>query len=396
VIARKEFSRGLTAAAVLAAAFSFCAGTRAQAMPIFAKAYGLQCSACHTMVPGLNAYGRFVQRTGYASLDRDVLKEHLPFWLGEQINGDNTGGVSDRSPTHTIAAGNVALHGAGYLAPDFTYHVQQWLIQNDKTGGSLDTAWVTYNNLFHRDGHLFVGKIESPGPSPYSQWFDVSGFAAAGVTVGEHTWQADANRWGAKLGYVHDNWNAEVAWLGSGNGLPGAADFDTVPGTDKTFAWKLVQALPDHPYEFGIFGSSGSFIVSSGDPDHYSSMAGYVQRDPTNGFPGVLAIYQIGNDSNPGFDADGNQFPSARSRAFSAELYEPLFGDNALLGLRTETTNDGLGTTTNFANVNLAFNVPGVQYLHGYIEAGMLGNSSAPSGGPDWRWFLWWTTPLGK
>jgi hypothetical protein len=37
----------------------------AMAMPPFAQAYGVQCNVCHTQVPALNTYGRYVQRTGY-------------------------------------------------------------------------------------------------------------------------------------------------------------------------------------------------------------------------------------------------------------------------------------------------------------------------------------------
>ncbi len=392
-----RIERGVTSAIFLTAALAFMAPTRATAMPIFAKAYGLECSACHTLVPGLNAYGRYIQRTGYASLDRDVLKDHLPFWLGEQINGDSTGGVSANSDSAKVSAGNVAIHAAGYLAPDITYHVQQWLLQNDRTGGSLDTAWLTYNNLFHRDGHLFVGKIESPGPSPFSQWFDLSSFATPEIVVGEHAYQLDANRWGARFAYVHGLWDLEAGWLASTNGLPSGADFHTSPGTDKTFQWKVANASGDRPYEVGLYGSSGSFIVSTGDVDRYTSGAAYFQLDPnSHGVPGVLTMYQIGNDTNPGLDPDGNQLGAARSRAFSAELYEPLFDNTTLIGYRTEYTDDGLGTITHFGNVDFAFTVPHVQYLHGYVEAGLGAHSGTENGGPAWRWFLWWTTPLGR
>ncbi|MHB8146993.1 MAG: hypothetical protein ACYDGM_07025, partial [Vulcanimicrobiaceae bacterium] len=395
MIGRRLRSAALSATCAL---ILIAAGARsASAMPIFAKAYGVQCSVCHTLVPALNAYGRYVQRTGYASLNRDVLKTVDPIWIGEQLNGDSAGGVNANQPTYTNSLGNVAIHAAGFFAPDWTYHVQQWLLSSDQTGGSLDTAWVTYNNLFHRDGHLFLGKIEAPAPSPFSQWFDLSGFAAPEITVGEHAWQLDANRWGAKLGYVHKAINAEAGWLASGNDLPTNADFTTVPGTDKTFQWKLADARPDQPLEFGLYGSSGSYIVSTGAVDRYGSVAGYVQRDPqAHAVPGVLAIYQVGNDSNPGLDLNGNQLPSARSQALSAELYEPVFSGNAVIGLRDEYTNDGLGNLLHYGNVDFAFNVPGLQYLHGYVEAGLGAHSASPNGGPDWRWTLWWTTPVGN
>jgi hypothetical protein len=394
-------ARSLQRAAVsIGCALLFVAGVgpaKIGAMPIFAKAYGIQCSVCHTVVPALNAYGRYVQATGYSSLNRDVLKTVIPVWIGEQVNGDSAGGVSANSPTATNSYGNLAIHAAGFAAPDWTYHVQQWLLQSDQTGGTLDTAWVTYNNLLHRNGHLFLGKIEAPAPSPFSQWFDISSFAPPEITVGEHSYELDANRWGAKLGYVHDALSAQAGWLASGNGLPSAADFAIAPGTDKTFQWKVSDAHPDRPMEYGLYGSDGSYIVSTGAADHYNSVAAYLQRDPQpHSIPGVLAIYQLGNDSNPGLDGNGNQLPSAASRAVSLEAYEPLFSNNAVIGLRDEYTNDGLGNLTHFGNVDLAFNIPGYQYLHAYVEAGLGGHSDVPTGQPDWRWTIWWTTPISR
>lgn len=387
----------LLVCAAMAAASWISALAPAQAMPVFAKAYGVKCSTCHTVVPALNAYGRYVQRTGYASLNRDVLKTVSPLWIGEQINGDSTGGVTDITPTHTSSFGNLALHAAGFMAPDWTFHVQQWLLENDSSGGSLDTGWVTYNNLFHRDGHLFLGKIEAPGPSPFSQWSDISGFTTPEITVGEHPYQLDGNRWGAKLAYTHGALDAEAGWLASANGVVTGADFDTAPGTDKTFQWKLASAHADQPLELGAYGSSGSYIVSTRATDRYNSLAGYIQRDPQpNAIPGVFAIYQIANDSNPGLDALGNQLPSAHSTALTAEVYESLFNRGATLGFRDEYTNDGLGNSGHSQNVDFAFNVPRMQYLHGYIEAGLGGNSTAPNSGPTWRWVLWWSTPIAQ
>lgn len=390
-------SRILPATAIACAAFALALTANAQAMPPFAKAYGVKCSTCHTVVPALNAYGRYVQRTGYASLNHDVLKTVTPLWFGEQVNGDSTGGVSNITPTHTSSFGNFAIHGAGYIAPDWTFHVQQWLLQNDDSGGGLDTAWVTYNNLFHRDGHLFVGKYEAPAPSPFSQFFDISAFSTPEIAVGEHAYQLDGNRWGAKLAYVHGALDAEAGWLLSANDVIGAADFATTPGTEKTFQWKLASAHADQPLEVGAYGSSGSFVVSTGDVDRYNSIAAYLQRDPQpNGVPGIFAIYQTAHDSNPGLDANGFQLPAASSKAMTAELYESFFNRGAILGFRDEFTDDGLGNLGHLQNVDFAFNVPHMQYLHGYVEAGLGGNSTAPNGKPTWRWLLWWTTPIAQ
>jgi|SRR5579872_610631 len=364
-----------------------------EAMPPFAQAYGVQCSACHTVVPALNAYGRYVQRTAYASLKPEVLRDTFPVWVGEQINGDSTGAGDPSHPTHTITYGNVALHAVGYIGQDWTYHVQQWLYQNDESGGGLDTAWVTYNNLFHRDGHFYIGKIEAPAPSPFSQWSDLSSFSVPEMVIGEHVWQLDANRWGAKLGYVHNSFEVEAGWLGTTNNLPGAADFDSTI-SEKTFQWKAAYAPGDRPLEVGLYGSIGTFPLAEGTSDSYHSIAAYAQRDPqSHGVPGAFVVYQSTFDGNAGLDINGRALGAVAGHGLTAEVYEPVFNNLALIGYRREITS-AAGTINNGGNLDVVFNVPRYRYLHAYFETAMGAKSAAPNGGPDWKFMLWWTAPI--
>ncbi|HEY9086152.1 MAG TPA: hypothetical protein VIN40_09520 [Candidatus Tyrphobacter sp.] len=344
---------------------------RAQAMPPFAQAYGVSCSLCHTQVPALNAYGRYVQRTGYASLDPQVLQRALPVWIGENTSYDSQG-------THQTEFGNLAIHAVGPIGSDITYHFQQWIWQNDQAG-DLDTFWVAYNNVFHRDGHLFVGKIEAPGPSPFSQWFDLAGFATPEITVGEHPYQLDANRWGAKLNYIHGSLDAEAGWLGSGSGWGGLSDFSN--DTDKTFQYKLAYANPVSPVEFGAFGSYGSFPLAEGGTDQYRSIAGYVQRDPLNGVPGVLAIYQTAYDANPGMGLG-----AAASTATTLELYEPVLG-KGLIAAREEWGNDGLGNHPHTGDIDFSYHI--LPFVHVYVE-----DALAQYNVPEWRYMIWLTVPI--
>lgn len=361
-------------------------------MPNFAQAYGAKCSLCHSMVPLLNAYGRYVQRTGYASLDRDVLSRTLPIWVGENVNYDSSAGKGTGLAHYAI--GNLALHAAGYIAPDVTFHAHQWIVQDNQPGG-VDTLWISYNKLLHRDGHLFVGKIENPAPSPYSQTMDIDGPMASSTVVGEHDWSATyGNRWGSKFAYVHKALAAEAGYLLSSGDLNGLSNFS--PG-DKTFQWKVSYAPSNRPIEAGFFGSIGSLPVSTGT-DAYHSNAAFVQLDPgSNGIPGLLAIYQTEQDSNPGLDsASGSIIPATSSRGTSLELFEGFFQGSAVLSLRHDFNNDGFGTLSNGNAINIGFNVPGARYLHGYLESNLGGNSAlaGTSGGPTWKGMLWLTLPL--
>jgi len=382
---------GALALALLAA--SLLAGPRASiAMPEFAQATGLQCSACHTMVPLLNAYGRYVQRTAYAAIDRAQLATTFPLWVGESANYDSTAGAG--TGMARVDTGNLALHAIGYLAPDVTYHAQQWIAQGSASGG-IDTLWVAQNHVFTPDAHLFVGKLEGIAPSPYSQTFDIDGPTASNTIVGEHDWSMTyGNRWGTKLNFVNNGLDLEAGYMLSSDDLNGITDFN--PG-ERTFQWKAAFAKPNSPLEFGAFGTQGTIPVSTGI-DQYSSVAGYAQLDPAaSGRPGLLMIYQGSRDSNPGMSPAGTAYPFATSRGFSAELFEPVLHNKVVLSVRHDFNDAGItGGTTNGNAINAAFTLPGSNYLHGYLEANFGANSAlvGGSGGPTWKGMLWLTVPV--
>lgn len=348
----------------------------AHAMPPFAQAYGVSCQLCHTQVPALNSYGRYVQRTGYASLDPHTLRRAFPIWVGESVNLDSTDGTNPNK----LIAGNVAIHAVGFLGDDVSYHLHTWITQNNQAGG-VDTLWLAYNNLLHRNAHLYVGKIESPGPSAFSQWMDLSAFATPEITVGEHAYQLDANRWGAKLNYVRNAIDLEAGWFGSGEDLGGVSNFTNA--IDKTFQWQAAYQPPTQPWGIGYVGARGSWPLSDGTMDQYVAAMLYAQRDPLRGFPGMLAMYQTAHDANaaPGVGP-------ASSHAASFEVYEPfLRDDRAMLSLRKELTNDGLGTYQQSGIVDLSYRLG--PFLRFYAEGAMAQNST-----PSWRYMLWWTTPV--
>ena len=128
---------------VVAAAICVARSKPAQAMPNFAQAYGIKCSECHIQIPALNAYGRYVQRTGFAGLNPHVLQRESPVWVDYPV------GYSEQSPSAASwDIGSLGVHADGAFGTpnsEWTYHVQQWIWQQSQAGG-LDTAWVAYNN----------------------------------------------------------------------------------------------------------------------------------------------------------------------------------------------------------------------------------------------------------
>ena len=352
----------------------------AEAMPNFAQAYGVACSECHVQIPALNAYGRWVQRTGYAGLNPHVLQRESPIWVDYQV------GYSQQTPNAASwDIGSLGLHADGAFGTsnsEWTYHVQQWIWESSQAGG-LDTAWVAYNNFFNGSGHIFAGKLEVPAPSEFSQWFDVSGLTVnsqAEITVGEHAYELDANRWGYKFAYMPGSLDAEIAYVTSGADWAGFNDYDSTQ--DKTLQYKFAFANRGNPLEFGYYGARGSWPLTEGGFDQYYSNGFYAQRDPVKGIPGFLATYQMNHDSNPGMG-----LPSAGSNGISYELYDNI-GQRALVSVGEQLTNDGLGNHTQIGNIDASYHL--TRFITVYAEEAMgVGQK------PTWNGLIWFALPTG-
>jgi hypothetical protein len=348
------------------------------ATPTFAQAYGVSCDTCHTAVPALNAYGRYIQRTAFSSLDPTVMKRAFPLWIAENTAYD----TQDAASPHQVKAGNLALHGSGVLGTDLTFHVHQWLVHGDQPGGT-DSLWVAYNGLNKHNGHLLIGKIEAPGPSAFMEWAEIAPFATPGLTVGQHMWQNNMNRWGAKYAYVKGALNVEAAYLGSDADLRGATDF--IPMNGKSVQWRAAYAPSDKPLEIGIYGNVGTVPLMEGGVDRFTSISAYTQIDPgAHGRPGLLAIYQRGRDASPGGGA-----VAANSVAYTVDVFEPVFRDRVLIGFRREMTYDGMGNVSHSGNVDVTVRLS--QFLRFYGETSLAQNTR-----PGYRWYFWWTSPIFK
>ncbi len=346
-------------------------------MPNFAQAYDAPCSLCHVQVPALNAYGRYIQRTGYAPLDSHVLARELPIWIDYPI------GYSEQTPgMASWDARSVGLHLDGSIGSDVTFHVQQWLWQGGQAGG-LDTMWFAYNHLFNGAGHIFVGKLELPAPSEFSQWFDVTGFsigADAEAVVGEHAYELDANRWGYKFVYDRGNLDAEIAYVTSSADLNGFNDYDWQQ--DKTLQYKVAFANPNNPLEIGWYGARGSWPLTEGGFDQYHTNGFYVQRDPVKGFPGFITSYQMNFDSNPGMGA-----PATASNGGGIEFYDNV-GPRALVSVGEQFLNDGMGTRQHLGNIDVSYHL--WRFITIYGEEAMANGQK-----PTWNGLMWFALPLG-
>lgn len=394
----------------------------APALPTFAQAYQVDCSACHTIVPALNAYGRFVQSTAFAALDAKILNRASPLLVRESSNYQSTANLDPHHPTQTYTEASLSVNAVGELSNAISYRVEQSLYQNNVGGGETGHAWVAYNRLLGGDGHLIVGKMDAPGPPAFSFWQDASAFASPEIAVGQHGYLLDGVRWGVGFNYVPQHYltqpyKVQVAYLGNSPSLYNDSAFSASnpyapnqSGSDRAFQYKVAYARPDQPVEFGVYGASGSYILAGGyvqPVDRYNAVGVYAQRDPVRNMPGIFAFYQQTHDANagPGAPSDGLT-QAATSHAFALELQELFAHGNVMVGFRPieylsglQASASGLDTVgtakPHFGTFDVIARVPRFSpYLYVGFESAFGAASSGTYGQPAWRASIKFAAPL--
>ncbi|MBV8196666.1 MAG: hypothetical protein JO263_00905 [Candidatus Eremiobacteraeota bacterium] len=370
---------------------------RSEAMPPFAQAAGTNCSLCHTMMPGLNAYGRYILRTFYSGMTYESFHGTNPAWINENLTDRSTGKLDSRNPNHKITYANTSADLVGLAGPKWSYRYEQTLYSNDQSGGGLGNAWIGYNDILGGDGHLRAGKFSRPVPSVFSNNWYRTGFSMPSIGVGNHTYALSGSGFGTEFSYTHRNIAAEVSWNSQSTNLPNAASFSTLPGTQRATAWQIADASPGRPLEIGAYGSIGTYTQNTkpGAIDIFNGTGFYVMRDaqPRTGVPGIAAIYERTSDSNPGL-VGKLQRPPGASHSVALQLEEPLFKGGAMLGVRKELM-DSLGIIQTGSVVDFGFQVPHLPYLFAYSEAAMgSAYTTATFGRPTWRFGMRWAGPI--
>lgn len=118
------------AAAVLAATAS-----RAQAIPVFAHRYGVSCTACHTIVPELNGFGRAFRDAGYRWPASVPLHGTLP--VATKINLAYSS-AKDPSGLPKAIVDEVEFLTFGSLRKHCSYRFEQYWLDGGTIGRTRD------------------------------------------------------------------------------------------------------------------------------------------------------------------------------------------------------------------------------------------------------------------
>jgi len=153
---------------------------KVNALPAFARKYGMPCSSCHEAWPKLSAFGQSFKDNGYQmGNDRDapifqapaywpVTFRITPIWhresLGRQavdgpVVGTMTTTVEQRLTTHGFDWSGLDFHTGGTLAKNVSFYV---LPSSNNAGAfHFESVWARLDNVFGSSWlNIKLGKFE--------------------------------------------------------------------------------------------------------------------------------------------------------------------------------------------------------------------------------------------
>ncbi len=270
----------------LAAAFVFVfmilSGRSANALPAFARKYGLRCSACHESWPMLNYFGQKFKDNGYQLMnDRDapiwqnpgywpVTFRILPIWhrvSTGKVSVDQGNGIA-RVTTSGFDLSGLDFHTGGTLEKNFSFYV---LPSSDNTASfHFETVMARLDNLFGSPWlNIKLGKFELDNLLSEKRVLTLTGnggiyqlYHFIPVGDGNIFGQMGDNQLGAEL--MGHSWNDRTrysaALISSTDGTPGlpygnaytgfftfSQAFDTGKlGVDRIGAYAMIGQAPTY------------------------------------------------------------------------------------------------------------------------------------------------------
>src|SRR5579884_2986061 len=185
---RNKFCSTLVVALFSALCVCMCS-QRAQAIPLFAQRYQLQCNACHTVLPELNSFGQSFRAHGYQL----PLPKHgtTGIALRYQLEYERDPAAGSRR----FSPGGVLLSNADIGA------VSAFVHYNLGAGGGPSGLFLGYLATYnpHTQSLYRAGLFELPlAQSPGQRLDDLQQYGYYGVHVGLNDLSLSSPRWGAQ------------------------------------------------------------------------------------------------------------------------------------------------------------------------------------------------------
>lgn len=164
----------LQGTSALVAALMTIASDGADAIPAFARRYGVSCSLCHNPVPALTAFGEAFAGNGFrfssGEEPRDTLAtgdplldlaKNLPLAirLDAYMNAYTNGDVA----TDFETPWNLKILSGGAISKKLSYYMYFFLYERGEVGG-IEDAFVYVNDIADRPVDLAIGQFQVSDP----------------------------------------------------------------------------------------------------------------------------------------------------------------------------------------------------------------------------------------
>jgi mono/diheme cytochrome c family protein len=294
---------------------------------MFAIRTGASCDLCHTTFPGMTNYGMMVMMSNFSMMPHDAAHSAgiTSLVFSEEFASSPDTGVPK---LHTE---NLGFLSGGFVGKDFTYYLEQHVIDGGFVGGT-DQFWLAYNNLFGGTGSLQFGKFHTPFPFMPAHRVTLAPYETTHNTVGENSFNEDDSHWGVTMSNMQGTLMYGLSILG-GNDLIGKGAFALAGDHDHSIDFSMMT-MSEQPLNYGLGIIRGFAPLAEGGFDPFSREALYLQYRPSGFQPlQIQAVGQLGLDANP--TASGQ---AVRTRGGFLEAQYELAHKNFMI-LRWDTQN---------------------------------------------------------
>ncbi len=246
-LTRRCRSRVLVTSLFLAALAALATASRpADALPLFARKYGVPCTTCHIAAPRLNVFGMHFKQNGYRMPGADgespwdsTAKELIPLSVVTNVayhyTSTNTtlpDGSKERTNFGTFEQEQVEFHSAGTMAKKVSFHVDN---NFQGAGGPLlgGMAFAQFDDVM-KDGALNVKVGIYDADIPYLA-------DSRKTTLTEYLSPVTLDGQGVELNGEKNNWIYALGLINSGREpdsvLAAKPDNKTFNQLENTYLW---------------------------------------------------------------------------------------------------------------------------------------------------------------
>jgi len=297
--------------AAIALLIAAAAAAPADAIPAFARRYGVPCSLCHDPIPHLNAFGEVFAARGYVMSEEDT--------VGTDSHGDpllrlnNTLPLAIRFDAYVRASGSrsvrwdfqtpviAKLLSGGQVARGLSYYIYLLLSEDGKIGG-IEDAWLMFRKPAGIPVDVTFGQFQVIDPLWKRELrITIEDYSILGFRAGASAANLTYDR-GVMFGAEPTHSTSVFAAITNGNGIDEAVNGDFDGDAPKATTVMMTQEIG--PVTVGAVGYYGrQQLTPTGQTTSVSNLTRMIGPSAVyrTGRLDFSAQYLYRDDSDPDF-----------------------------------------------------------------------------------------------